>query len=367
MSIKLSNLTPSIAIHPGELLKDELESRGIKQKEFSELIGVQATQLNEIINKKRGINAEMALLFGKALNMDAMIWINIQNNYELDLAKINEKIQKRLFAIEQWQQIQQSIPEKFLKKKGYLKGNPIHDIDAIKIIYNLNNIEQLSNLDTETSYFKFRKSSKILIDNTSLITWTKLVNYEASKIKVAKFNKQNINTLVTKLKDVFWKNKNTISKTKDILSEFGIKLIILENPEKCPIDGYTFWDKSNPAIGLTLTHNRIDNFAFTLFHELGHVFLHVQNNKSTAFVDLESDDISKEQNKEENEADSFANDHLINPENWKEFFKSSNNTQEKSIIYLAKKEKIHPAIIKSRLSYELNNYRIKAHIDHTIY
>ncbi|SEP18811.1 HigA family addiction module antitoxin [Niastella yeongjuensis] len=366
MSIKLSNLTPSIAIHPGELLKDELDSRGIKQKEFSELIGVQATQLNEIINGKRGINAEMALLFGKALNMDVSIWINLQNNYELDLARINEKVQKRLMAIEQWLQIQQRIPEKYLKKKGYLKGNPIHDIDTIKTIYNLNNIDQLLDLDKEASFYKLRKSSTVSIDSTNLIAWTKLVNYEASKLKVEKFNKQNVNTLVTKLKDVFWKNKNTVSKTKNILSEFGIKLIILENPEKCPIDGYTYWNKSNPVIGLTLSHNRIDYFAYTLFHELGHVYLHVQNNKSTEFVDLESDNISSDQNKEENEADSFANDHLINPENWKEFIKSPIKNKEESIIYLAKKEKIHPAIIKSRLSFELNN-RIKAQIDHTIY
>ena len=119
MSIKLKDLTPSIAIHPGELLKDELESRGIKQKEFAEIIGIQVTQLNEIINRKRGLNAELALLIGKALKMDVSIWINAQNNYELDLAKINKKIQQRLQTIDQWLLIQQHIPEKFYKKSGY--------------------------------------------------------------------------------------------------------------------------------------------------------------------------------------------------------------------------------------------------------
>ncbi|MBO9200613.1 MULTISPECIES: HigA family addiction module antitoxin [Niastella] len=88
MFIKLSSLTPAYAIHPGELLKDELEARGIKQKDFSELIGVQPSQLNEIINGKRGIDAEMALLFDKALNMDASIWMNLQKYYEDDLARI---------------------------------------------------------------------------------------------------------------------------------------------------------------------------------------------------------------------------------------------------------------------------------------
>jgi HTH-type transcriptional regulator/antitoxin HigA len=366
MSIKLKNLTPSISIHPGELLKDELESRGIKQKEFAELIGIQATQLNEIINRKRGINAELALLIGKALKMEAITWINLQNNYELDLAKINKKIQQRLQTIDQWLLIQQHIPEKFYKKSGYLKGDLTDDISAIKNIYNIENFEQLTILSNEYTHYKLRKPTRLQLDKTNLIGWTKLINYEASKLKVSPFNKANIDTLISKLKDVLWKNKNTIKRTKDVLSEFGIKLIILENPDKCPIDGYAFWNKNNPSIGLTLRHNRIDNFAFTLFHELGHILLHVQNDKDAKFVDLESNEISNDQSKEESEADSFAKKYLINPDNWKEFLASPTKTQEKQIINLAREEKVHPAIIKGLLSYELNNYRFKNRIDHTI-
>jgi HTH-type transcriptional regulator/antitoxin HigA len=366
MSIKLKNLTPSIAIHPGELLNDELASRGIKQKEFADLIGIQATQLNEIINRKRGLNAELALLIGKALKMDASIWINAQNNYELDLAKINKKFQQRLQTIDQWLLIQQHIPEKFYKKRGYLKGDLIDDIDAIKDIYNIDNFEQLTILSNEYSHYKLRKPSRLQLDKTNLIGWAKLINYEASKLKVSTFNKADIDILISKLKDVLWKNKNTIKKTKDVLGNFGIKLIILENPEQCPIDGYAFWSKNNPSIGLTLRHNRIDNFAFTLFHELGHILLHVQNDKSAKFVDLESNEVSKDQSKEEIEADSFAKVHLVNPTNWKEFLASPTKTQEKQIINLAREEKIHPAIIKGLLSYELNNSRLKNRIDHTI-
>lgn len=366
MSVKLKSLTPSLAIHPGELLKDELESRAIKQKEFAELIGIQPTQLNEIINKKRGINAELALLIGMALKMEPLIWINLQNNYELDLAKINKKVQQRLQTIGQWLLIQKHIPEKFYKKRGYLKGDLIEDIDAIKDIYNIENFEQFAILSNEYLKYKLRKTSKLQLDATNLIGWAKLINYEAAKLKVSPFNKTNIDTLISKLKDVFWKNKNTIKKTKDVLGEFGIKLIILENPENCPIDGYAFWSKNNPSIGLTLRQNRIDNFAFTLFHELGHILLHVQNDKDAKFVDLESDEINKDQNKEEIEADSFAKAHLINQNNWKEYLASPNKTQEKQIINLAREEKVHPAIIKGLLSFELNNYRLKTRINHTI-
>lgn len=365
MSIKLENLTPFIAIHPGELLKDELESRGIKQKEFAELTGIQPTQLNEIINGKRGINAELALLISRALKMEATTWLNLQNNYELDLAKINKKFQQRLQTIDQWLLIQQHIPEKFYKKRGYIKGNLIDDIGSIKKIYNIDNFEQLTILSNEYTHYKLRKTSRLELDKTNLIGWTKLINYEASKLNVATFNKPDVDALTSKLKEVFCKNKNTIKKTKAVLGEFGIKLIILENPDKCPIDGYAFWSKTNPSIGLTLRHNRIDNFAFTLFHELGHILLHVQKDKDAKFVDIEYDEITKDQSKEEIEADSFAKVHLINPKNWKEFLESPTKTREKEIINLARIEKIHPAIVKGLLSSEFN-YRLKNRIDHTI-
>jgi len=367
MSIKLEKLTPAIAIHPGEVLKDELESREIKQKDFAELIGVQATQLNEIINGKRGINADLALLIGKALKMDPKIWINLQSNYELDLAKINEKTQNRLQSIGQWQMIQSYIPEYFFRKQGYIKGNPFEDIETIKSIYNIKHFEQLASLQSQTSYYRLRKSPRLTIDKINLLGWIKGINYEASNLNVAKFDFREKDKLIISLRDILWKNKNTLIKTKDVLHDFGIKLVIMDHPEKCPIDGFAFWNKGNPSIGLTLRHKRIDNFAFTLFHELGHIFLHLVNNNTAEYVDVDTDNIINDENKEEREANDFAKNYLISPENWDEYFKSPTKSQEKSMLNLARKEKIHPAIIKGRLCHEMNNYRLKTRIDHNIY
>lgn len=367
MATRIDKLTPAIAIHPGEILSDELQSRNIKQKDFAELIGVQPTQLNEIINGKRGINTDMALLIGKALKMDAKIWINLQTNYELDAAKVNEKVQSRLFYIDQWQMLQTYIPEKFFRKLGYIKGEPSNDIETIKSIYNIDHFEQLAGVYSKSSYVRLRKSPTLEVDKKNLFAWIKTINYEACKISVPKFNQKTAVELIGTLKDIFWKNKNTISKAYDALKEHGIKLVIIENPEKCPIDGCAFWNEGNPSIGLSLRHKRIDNLAFTLFHELGHIYLHLVNNNSVEFVDVDTEHLSNDEHQEEKEADGFAKDFLINPQNWQEYIKSPTKSHEKSIIALARKEKIHPAIIKGRLCHETNNYRIKTRFDHNIY
>ena len=100
--IKLSELTPAYATHPGEMLADELEARGIKQQEFAQQIGMQKSQLNEIIKGKRSINAEVAVLIEAALNIPADFWLKSQNNYDLALVKIQSKVQERIANIANW-------------------------------------------------------------------------------------------------------------------------------------------------------------------------------------------------------------------------------------------------------------------------
>jgi len=89
--MKTSNITPAKAIHPGEILLDELEARKISQKEFAIILGIQPTQLNEIIKGKRGITSEQAILISKELNIEPIVWQNLQNLYELDQAKISPR------------------------------------------------------------------------------------------------------------------------------------------------------------------------------------------------------------------------------------------------------------------------------------
>ena len=51
-------LQPSTPIHPGEILKDELEARGLSQRKFAQMIGVSYTVFNEVVNGKRPITTE---------------------------------------------------------------------------------------------------------------------------------------------------------------------------------------------------------------------------------------------------------------------------------------------------------------------
>ena len=94
-----NNLTPFEPTHPGELIKDELEANSITQAKLAENIGVKPSLLNEIIKGKRGVNTEMALLIEAALNIPADLLLNLQSDYNMQVAKSDASFMKRLSSI----------------------------------------------------------------------------------------------------------------------------------------------------------------------------------------------------------------------------------------------------------------------------
>lgn len=362
----LNNLTPQRTFHPGEDLKDELEARGMSQAELAKLMGMEKSQLNEIIRGKRNMTAEVALLLEATLGISADFWMNAQKQYELDKARISEKTKKQKAAIEKWNKYKDKIAVKFLKKQGYISGNPEDDIHFITSIYGIKNLENLNDVFAQKQFARLRKSEKLDINPVNIIGWVKLLEYKAKYEKTMKFNSGKKDELIKKLKEIINQNRSTQEKAKKLLSEYGIKLIYQEKGEKTPIDGISFWSNNNPAIGLTLRHKRIDNFAFTLFHELGHIYKHLTNNKEAEFIDLKDKNHSKHNKNEEREADTFAQNHLIDSKSWEEFYESNPKITDERILEFAKKERIHPAVVLGRLSYETGNYRRKTKIDYSI-
>ena len=91
-----NNMMSSMLIHPGEMIKDEIIARGITQKELASQMCVSYTVFNEILNGKRPVTTEYALLLEAALGTDANIWIGLQADYNMQKMKQDKSFMKRL-------------------------------------------------------------------------------------------------------------------------------------------------------------------------------------------------------------------------------------------------------------------------------
>lgn len=83
---------PDVAIPPGEFLAEEIEARGITQKELAKRMARPLNAINEIINGKKTITAETALqLEGVMPEIPARFWLNLESDFQLTKALINRR------------------------------------------------------------------------------------------------------------------------------------------------------------------------------------------------------------------------------------------------------------------------------------
>ena len=84
MSIK-NGMRP---VHPGEILRDELNRLGLSANAMAKSLGVSANRISEIIRGRRGVTADTALRLSRFFGTTPQLWLNLQNTYELRRAEI---------------------------------------------------------------------------------------------------------------------------------------------------------------------------------------------------------------------------------------------------------------------------------------
>lgn len=85
METRNKEITPCIAIHPGDILADELEARGLTQKEFAKEMGMYPANLNKIIKGKANVTEKIAERLEELLGITKEFWLDIQRDYEINL------------------------------------------------------------------------------------------------------------------------------------------------------------------------------------------------------------------------------------------------------------------------------------------
>ncbi|MCR9171091.1 MAG: ImmA/IrrE family metallo-endopeptidase [bacterium] len=341
-------------IHPGITLNELFKERDISQREFASIIDIAHSHLSDILNGKKPINASIAISLQAAGFKNAEYWMQEQIKFTIQEMLGDEKVVAKTDAIKDWNKYIDLIPVKFFKQHNLIGEDNRKNVALINDLYGVNNFDELKSRINKFSPARYRKSSAFKEVKSNLLAWEVLAKSKARDVKVInKFKKSFKNDLLSELNAIFYKNIDTLSKTKKVLSKYGVRFSTLDRPPQTPVDGKTFMVDGEPAICLTLKYKRLDNFAFTVMHELGHVFLHLT--ESDKYHEFYSDFRPLDMVKEESEADRFATEALIPQAEWEQFYYNYDFT-DASIKRFARKLKIHPAIIRGRVCHHHNEY-----------
>ena len=99
LKMRANDIITAFPTHPGEILKDEIEYRGISQRQLAEEMGIAYSALNEILKARRPVTEKTALLFEAALGVNAEPLLKMQMRYNLQSTKSDSTFMTRLAKV----------------------------------------------------------------------------------------------------------------------------------------------------------------------------------------------------------------------------------------------------------------------------
>lgn len=331
--------------HPGEFIKEELDARGWSQRDLAFILGCQEQVVNVIISGKRGISSEMAKALGDAFAVPAELFSNLQRAFDLANARDpNPGIAKRA-------RIQSEYPVREMIKRGWLEDTDASMLEAqMARFFNVSSINDVPHIDhaaKKTNYDEIPAEQ---------LAWLFRAKQIAKSINVpVKYSEQSLMNVIARLKQLLI-DPETIKEVPRMLSECGVIFVIVESLPGSKIDGVCFWLDDTPVIGMSLRHDRIDNFWFVLRHELEHVLCN--HGKSKEIIDYDIfENIDTEIVEEERIANTAASNFCV-PKNEMDSFvaRKSPFFSERDMLAFAKIMRIHPGLIVGQLHARTRRY-----------
>lgn len=340
---------------PGQLIEALLVSKGWTQRTLGIVLGMDETGINRIVSDKRSVSAELALLLEEVFEVPASRFLDLQKKYDLAKAQIvarpdpGRARRAALFG---------GLPVAEMIKRRWLDAEDIRDVSAVEA--SLSKFFGVSSPDQIEILPHAAKKTVVAGDVTPVqLAWLYRVKQIAAEMIVPRYSASAARRAVATLSALRTAPEET-RKVPRILAESGIRFVIVESLPSAKIDGVCFWlNDQSPVIGMSLRHDRIDNFWFVLRHELEHILR--QHTRDVVFLDAEVEEnragLEMDITDEERVANEAAADFCVPADQMKRFIdRKAPFFAERDIIGFARTLNVHPGLVAGQLQHMTSRY-----------
>lgn len=339
-----------LAIPPGEYLEEVISELGMTKNELARRMSRPAPKLSAIFTGDKAITADTALQLEKVVGVPAHIWTGLEAEYRLTLARNQEALDLQKLRDES------NLVTMFCYSKlvelGLLarKTKATEKVEELQRFFGVTSLHNISAIKRYQVAFR-QGTGQRSPEATS--AWLRIGELRAQKTESPPFRKDVLKTALLSIRKMTQLVPEQFeTNLRQILSDAGVVLVLCPHLPKTYLHGATFWlGKHKAVLMLTIRGSWADIFWFSLFHEIGHLLLHGKQ-----LVFLEWDNREKVLDRAEDEADRFAADILIPPNEYDSFLKTGSIYQHHIEIF-ARRLRIHPGIVVGRLQHDgyLNN------------
>lgn len=324
-----------IATPPGATIKEQLNDRGMSQKEFAARMDMSEKHISRLINGDVQLTPEVAVRLEVVLGVPAKFWNNLEAIYREKLVKVEVEN-----AMEVDEILAKQLPYREMAKFGWVPETR----DSKEKVVNLRKYFEVVELSLLENNQITRIACRRLVvtkkSDFALLAWAQEAKIKSREVKTEPINiKELINIIPDIRLMTVMKPKDFCPKIKDMLAECGIALIFLPHLQGSFLQGASFMDGNKIVVGMTARGKDVDKFWFSLFHEFAHIILgHIGQINGT------SDD-------DENDANEWSRDILIPVADFEKFVEKG-SFSESSVRTFAKQQGIAPGIVVGRLQNE---------------
>ena len=321
-----------IATPPGATIKEQLIDRGMSQKEFATRMDMSEKHISKLINGDVQLTPDMAVRLEMVLGVPARFWSNLEAIYREKVIKA--ELQN---AMDSDVEIAKQFPYAEMAKFGWVPPTRDAGEKAVNLLKYFEVVELKLLENTQVTRIACRRLAITDKSDLALMAWAQEARIKAREIETSPVNiKGLIDAIPNIRKMTLMKPSEFGPKVKALLADYGIALVFLPHLKGSFLQGATFIDRGKIVVGLTTRGKDADKFWFSLFHELAHIILgHVGQIEGTSKAD-------------ENEADSWAGNTLIDKDEYEEF-KIKGDFSELSVTKFAGEQGIAPGIVVGRL------------------
>ena len=345
-------LNPIGYIHPGEILVEYLDSNCWNQRNLARRTGLTPKTISEICNGKAPITTNTSLALEKAFRRPAHFWLNLQHQY--DESRARQKFHEKS---KDWLSWSQKFPINELKKLSLLPASEdrLSDLDALLSFLGVSSPEAWDNV-WDASQIAFRQTRTFKSSFQSIYAWVRATEHYSEQIETSVYDETDALKAIDALKICASRRVDkSIEDAQSICASVGIALVLVPLFSNTGISGCARWLSSEKAlIGLSDRYKTDDQFWFTFFHEFAHLVLHRRTHNfvlDNAVEYLSDKIVDPTIQKLEDEANRFAADTLIPPEELASFLSKAEFTNT-SIKGFSEQIGVTPGIVVGRLQHE---------------
>jgi len=341
---------------PGQLIAALLDARGWTQRVLAIVLDVTEPVVAKMVNDKRGIDAEMALRLSDVFKVAPEEFLYRQKDFELAVARFKvpadpgRATRATLFG---------DLPVADMIKRGWINALMVDPkgVEAeLMRFFGVASVDEIPVLPHAA-----KKTEVASPASPAQIAWIYRVKQIARGILVGRYSPEAVRQAVEKMKPLR-SSADAVRHVPRILTECGIRFAIVESLATAKIDGVCFWlNDFAPVIGMTLRHDRIDNFWFVLRHEIEHVLQ--RHGRDAVMLDADLDAPS-DVIEEERVANAAAADFCVPQAELKKFItRKSPFFAERDLLGFAKTIHVHPGLVAGQIRHRIQRYdRFHSHL-----